>query len=263
MEVINCGSHEPHLFLGLKSAVADGKQLFSRIDRGQLAPHASISASPVHDSKPVLVEWKGIPSDKSSMLQQDYIALSCLEDEWSLSEAFDFVRVVEGDKGSTGNGSVELPPLPDLRCRYVIRYVRKIAPLSGTILAEAELAHVSGGFGLRPQSLHIGFTERRDEMLVIWTSGHRVGGQPQVEWGIAPGVYSHVVDAASSTYAASDMCNAPANRSGPLHYIDPGLIHRAVLRELPPSTRVYYRVRSGSQPWGAEHSFRSSPPDPR
>jgi len=65
----------------------------------------------------------------------------------------------------------------------------------------------------------------------------------------------------SSTYRATDLCNAPANESGPLKFIDPGAIHRVVLAGLPPATRIYYRVGgAGALNWSEEYSFRSRRP---
>ena len=259
--VVNCGKHEAKPFLGLQSAYSptlndSPPTPFASVVH-QLSAQASMNASPMQDSTPVVVEWAGVPPAHSTSTH-DYILLSCNGVDWPLEEAFDAIRVPV-NAAVSGRGTVELPPLPDLRCPYVLRYVRKVATLSGEILAEVELAHAVGGFGTRPQSLHIGFTGQRDEMLVIWISGLRDG---QAQWGLSPGEYTHVVDATSSTYVASDLCNAPANRSGPLGFIDPGMIHRAVLTKLPPSALIYYRVRSGSQAWGAEHSFRSRQSSP-
>jgi len=73
-------------------------------------------------------------------------------------------------------------------------------------------------------------------------------------------VYTHVASGSSSTYGAKDLCNAPANQTAPLKFINPGMIHRVTLRGLPPFTKIYYRVRHDEQPWGEEHVFRSRRP---
>ena len=96
--------------------------------------------------------------------------------------------------------------------------------------------------------------------MMIWVSGGggHLAKQPQVEWGLASGNLTHSVFGTSSTYHASDLCNAPANKSGPLSFIDPGAIHRVVVSGLPPRTRVFYRVGLGiGHHWSTEHSFMS------
>ena len=216
------------------------------------------------------VAWHGVPA--SIAITNDLIALTC-DGEWGLHEAFDAVAVPAAAMAA-GHGKLKLPPLPDLRCTYVVRYVRDDGHGHGQILAEARVATAravakeeddDGDDALdvdipRPRSLHISFTSNVDEMMMIWVSGGggHLAKQPQVEWGLASGNLTHSVFGTSSTYHASDLCNAPANKSGPLSFIDPGAIHRVVVSGLPPRTRVFYRVGLGiGHHWSTEHSFMS------
>ena len=207
------------------------------------------------------LSWEGMPP-ASRTGGRDLIAISCDEPNWGIAEAFDAIAVPPSAL-EAGHGKVELPALPELRCTYVARYVRDEGNGHGTVLAEQALLAKQEGVSVdlpRPTSLHIGFTSKRDEMLVIWVSGG--GGHlsvpPTVEWGFSSGNLTHTVVGTSSTYHASDLCNAPANRSGPLAFIDPGAIHRVTISGLPSLTRIFYRAGgAGHRHWTKEHSFMS------
>ena len=62
--------------------------------------------------------------------------------------------------------------------------------------------------------------------------------QPAVQWGTAPGQLSQSAVGDSTTYTRADMCGPPANTTG---WVEPGLLHGAVMAGLAPSTRYYYR----------------------
>ena len=74
-------------------------------------------------------------------------------------------------------------------------------------------------------------------MLLQWATLNR--SEPQVRWGLQPGIDEWTVASNVSTYARGDMCGAPANASG---WSDPGLLHQALLTGLQPGTRYYYIV---------------------
>ena len=256
---VSAGTHERHPFLGAHSAFwgGNGDNLgtlpFASVSR-KIVDGVSFSASELVDGEPMTVEWQGVPIAKDGA--RDLIAVTCEHPTWPLTEAFD-AMAVPASAMAAGSGKISLPALPDLRCTYLLRYVRDATPV-GLILGEHRLSRADIDLP-RPRSIHLSYTARRDEMLVIWVAGGggHLSTPPRVEWGLSSGSYDYTASGTSSTYHASDLCNAPANKSGPINFIDPGAIHRVVLPKLPPSTRIYYRVSTHGSRWSKEHNFLS------
>lgn len=73
-------------------------------------------------------------------------------------------------------------------------------------------------------------------MVVEWTTADAT--TPVVMYGTTNGSLTRTVSATTKTYNASSMCGAPANSTG---YIDPGMLHSAVLSNLSYNTRYYYQ----------------------
>lgn len=65
-----------------------------------------------------------------------------------------------------------------------------------------------------------------------------------------------VVDAASDTYTAADMCGFPANSSG---YLAPGYTNFATWKLLTPGYKYYYFVGSTASGFSAIKSFQTPP----
>ena len=235
------------------TACSSGGSVLSERDLGlsAVAPRApggaekmSVSVLP---NGTLQARWTGVRHPTAD----DLLVLTCDGMEWPLDEGFDAVRVTSRG-GDASQLLVNRTALPDLRCPYILRYVN-VRGGEGTVLAEARLDQ---SFGLRPTSKHLSFTNATDQMRVAWVSGHASPG-PQVKWGTSPGKYQRVANGTSITYAASDMCNAPANTSGPTKFIDPGYIHRVVLTDLPPATEIFYVVGNDVHGWSKETKFRS------
>ena len=75
------------------------------------------------------------------------------------------------------------------------------------------------------------------EMLMQWTSlDFR---DPQAQWGIHSKQHIYTAPSNVTKYTQGEMCGPPANASG---WSDPGVLHRALLTGLKPSTRYFYRV---------------------
>lgn len=203
-------------------------QHFSTLRRA-LEPRASLAVSVLPTSGAIQATWSNLKQSSGTRNHDDLIVLTCGDrQDWPLAEVFDAVNVVVVSNELVGTGKQILPnrtALPDVRCQYVVRYIRSetssaTGAKEGVIVAEALLLQE---FGLLPSSLHLGFTEKVDEMLVSWVSGHS-DPIPQVRWGTASpkGPYPNVSNGTSTTYKASDMCNAPANETGPTKFINPG-----------------------------------------
>jgi hypothetical protein len=106
-----------------------------------------------------------------------------------------------------------------------------------------------------PLQTHLALTDDPTEMIVVWVTKN--SSNPQVKWGTASGGYTHILDADSSSYSASDMCGSPAIDFG---YRDPGLLHKAKLSGLQPGLTYYYVCGDQQFGWSQEFSFRAAMP---
>eukprot|EP01126_Amoeba_proteus_P056732 TRINITY_DN716_c0_g1_i1.p1 TRINITY_DN716_c0_g1~~TRINITY_DN716_c0_g1_i1.p1 ORF type:complete len:653 (-),score=133.46 TRINITY_DN716_c0_g1_i1:155-2068(-) len=89
-----------------------------------------------------------------------------------------------------------------------------------------------------PSGIHLSLTHDPSQMVVMWTT--KTKGHPVVQYGEMGNGQKFLVQAETTTYAPDDMCpGGPADSSG---FIDPGMIHRAILIGLKESTNYSYRV---------------------
>ena len=117
-----------------------------------------------------------------------------------------------------------------------------------------------------PSSIHIALTSNPSEMTVQFTTG--AVGKPVVEYGHSNGNikvsdFPMRADGTSTTYAASDMCQEPANVTEAGKFIDPGQLHTVILTNLDPDMEYLYRVGlSYGQGivWSSTLAFRSALP---
>ena len=72
-------------------------------------------------------------------------------------------------------------------------------------------------------------------MLVQWTT--QSSKCPEVRWGLQSGQYTYEAKGSSLTYIKDDLCGGPANAEG---WLDPGLLHRALMTDLKAGQRYYY-----------------------
>ena len=133
--------------------------------------------------------------------------------------------------------------LINMRCNYSFRYVRDLPAAAAEeeieVLAEVSVP-LAPGLATSPTQGHIAFADNVDEMWVLWVSGSRK--VPVVHFSTLPLAGSgYTATGSSGTYHAADMCSAPANQSGQQLFIDPGYMHRVLLRGLLPDTDYYYR----------------------
>ncbi|DBB10212.1 TPA: hypothetical protein ACH3X3_001785 [Trebouxia sp. C0006] len=94
-----------------------------------------------------------------------------------------------------------------------------------------------------------------NQMMVEWTTADVT--TPVVMYGTTNGSLTTMVSATTKTYNASSMCGSPANSTG---YIDPGMLHSALLSNLSYNTRYYYQYGDMSLGMSSVYSFLTGPP---
>lgn len=85
-------------------------------------------------------------------------------------------------------------------------------------------------------------------MRVSWSTLN--ASQPVVKYGLEPGKLTRVAVPETYTYAASDMCTAPAATRG---WYAPGSLHTVVLSDLSPGSTYFYTVGDNAFPTDAAH----------
>ncbi|GKY98793.1 hypothetical protein MPSEU_000835500 [Mayamaea pseudoterrestris] len=127
----------------------------------------------------------------------------------------------------------------------------------------------------RPMAIHLALSSNSLQMVVDFTTGK--GGEsacigvPVVEYGLVEPATSMQPPfsqrlrrlGTTSTYAASDMCQAPANQREPGKFIAPGCLHSVTMEGLLPDTRYWYQVgvKDGENvlEWSNVKEFTSAP----
>lgn len=149
-------------------------------------------------------------------------------------------------------------------CRFRLLNMRthvKFAFVRGGFLAPCIVAwsgRISNHCPNQPTGIRISLTGKPNEMAVQWTTRDK-SQLASVHWRVDDQIHSFAnqVVASSRTYTRADMCGPPANTTG---WFDPGWLHYAVLSNLPPGKRIYYRCGNSfddgeEQEWSVEESF--------
>jgi len=71
---------------------------------------------------------------------------------------------------------------------------------------------------------------------VQWSS--RDAPRPEVRWGADAERLNRTTAADSDSYDADDLCGPPATAAG---WLEPGLLHRALLTDLQPDSEYWYK----------------------
>ncbi|KAJ0980195.1 hypothetical protein J5N97_008450 [Dioscorea zingiberensis] len=213
---------------------------------------ASISATPLiltKSSREITIKWTRIESPS------DLDWLGIYSPSNSPDDHFIGYRFLNGsDTWHTGSGSISIP-LVNTRSDYQFRIFRWTRdevnyrhhdhdhnPLPGTRhrLAGSTTVRFENAEG--PDQVHLAFTDRVDEMRVMFVTGKR--SDAGVEYGLDPSLVGRRVVATTVTrYERSDMCDSPANSS--LGWRDPGFIHDGVMTGLDPGKRLVVMLLAG------------------
>ncbi|WOL10454.1 hypothetical protein Cni_G19209 [Canna indica] len=211
-------------------------------------------------SRTVTVRWKGVDSPSELDWLGIYSPPNSPNDEF-----IGYVFLNASDGWRSGSGSVDIP-LVNLRSNYVFRVFRWTRdevnyhhhdhdnnPLPGIRhrLAVSEEVRFEAATG--PDQIHLSFTDREDEMRVMFVTAD--GAESLVSYGLDSAKLDQIVGTAVTKYERKDMCDFPANSS--IGWRDPGFIHDGVMKNLEKGKRYYYTVGSDAGGWSRVHSFIS------
>jgi hypothetical protein len=230
------------------------------------AANVTLRSSPpiVPDGGSVVITWDSdFPTDPKT----DVVTRTC-------GPVMDLADVIDAPTPSPPAvpGGVRFTNNVNLRCDYVFRLVRgwnsSLDKTQQDVGALRELGIVTvpvEGGPNAPIQGHVSLADADDEMWVGWVSGRQPQADaetPTVMWGTSSGAYTNTTAAApntSTTYSASDLCNAPANTTSQTMWRFPGWFHHVLLRGLAPSTTYYYVYGSERDGWSKERAFKSKP----
>jgi hypothetical protein len=185
--------------------------------RGEASAGFTISATPavIGDGGDVTVAWSGVAAPNAS----DIVTVAC-GPPGSVS-ASDYLAAVAAFPAGTPpatSGSVLLQSLPWLRCNYTASYVNMVG--NSSVLVGSVAVSMRESLG-KPGQGHLMMTADPAVLLITFTSGSN-STAPSVRIGTAPGTFGTIFVGSSQTYAASDMCQQPANQTSQLYFRDPG-----------------------------------------
>lgn len=140
--------------------------------------------------------------------------------------------------GYRATGALTFGPMLNMRCAWQFRFVTE----GGDVLAVSPLVRFAKGDD-EPLQIHLAATSSPSEMRVTWTSGAVTTlGRSVIQYGVSRTSLSRSAAAAATTYAAKDMCAAPATTESPRWFRDPGHVFTGVMTNLTPNATYFYRV---------------------
>ncbi|GAB2280206.1 prolyl aminopeptidase [Dionaea muscipula] len=235
-----------------------------------VSPTTTSSATPAISFSPktikrsgdiVQVRWSNI-SDPSKL---DWVGIYSPPNS-SSDHFIGYLFLSSSPTWQDGHGSLDFP-IVNLRSPYQFRIFRWIEsditsktkmdhdhnPLPGTAhpLAQSEELGFESLHG--PEQVHLAFTDREDEMRVIFVTGD--GRESFVRYGETEEEMAEEAATRMVRYEREDMCDSPANQS--IGWRDPGFIHDGVMRNLKNGKRYFYKVGSDSGGWSMNYNFVS------
>jgi hypothetical protein len=161
-----------------------------------------------------------------------------------LSDFVDYVYANASRVTGADHHSLVLGPLVNMRASYQFKYLRRVNGEEGrptfTVLGASPFVEMERGH-TEPLQVRLSLTGTKGEMRVTWVTGQVFGAS--VGFGTAASrALERRAEAATETYDALDMCNAPATTRSSALFRHPGYLHDAVMTELVPGERYIYRV---------------------
>lgn len=224
--------------------------IFSLFNPSTPSP-VSLSVTPTvlaASGDPIRIQWSGI----SSPSKLDWLGIYSPPDS-PHDHFIGYVFLSSSPTWLSGSGSISLP-LVNLRSNYSFRIFHWAEsevdqhrmdqdhnPLPGTTHLLAESQRVRFGLTRGPEQIHLAFTDKEDEMRVMFLTEDG-GGKQYVRFGERKNRLHEVVAASMARYEREDMCESPAN--GSIGWRDPGWIHDGVMPNLKKGVRYYYQVNN-------------------
>lgn len=181
--------------------------LFSPSGAGA-GPHCSfaaltLSASPSHvvDGGDLVVSWTfASATGACTASQDDFLTLSC----GPVQDDNDYFQRRNVSASTTTSHSVRFSDLYAMRCTYVVQYFAAAQVGFSQPQPVATLEVRTRDPPNAPKHGHLAFSERDDEMVVMFTSAS--SQTPRVRFGVHAEQLALEASGASTTYAATDMC---------------------------------------------------------
>jgi hypothetical protein len=189
----------------------------------------------------------------------DFVSLSC----GAVASASDFLDAVTlNDLASGQPVSVVFTQLPFLRCDWVATYWSTVYEPGMSWVNAGSITVPAAEAATTPKQVHLAVTGSVSSVAVAFVTGGPLRGRPGVQFGPHGNATLGLrAFATTATYAATDLCGAPATTVGQQTFRDPGLLHNATMDGLVPGARYDYRVGSDEDSWSAVYTF-SAPPAP-
>ena len=223
-------------------------RLFRR--RFQAVQLMNVSKTLYASREPIEVTWTPL----SEACKDDFVGVfySEAKDE-NACDYFDFEFVQPKQSRTTWS-------MTNLRRSLDFRYYSRDRKCLGNYTLIAKSPIVQPANANEATHVHIAYGDRVDQIYVSYltNSSQYV---PKCQYGLSPTSLTMVQTGTTTTYKASDMCEAKATIVGPQNFIDPGFMHTMLLADLRPSTTYYYRVGTDEHGWSQVYSFTNRPAD--
>ncbi|KAJ3669814.1 hypothetical protein LUZ60_010138 [Juncus effusus] len=225
--------------------------------------HASLSVSPktlTRSNRTVKIQWWGVDSPSELDFLGIYSPPASRDNHF-----IGYVFLNSSSTWQSGYGSVEIP-LVNLRANYEFRVFRwtydevnyrKLDhdgnPLPRTKHKLAVSEEIGFGDGIGPDQIHLSFTDREDEMRVLFITAD--GKDNVVRYGLDESILDQTAGTEVKRYEQGQMCHFPANDS--LGWRDPGFIHDGIMKNLQNGQKYFYKVGNDNSGWSPTFSFIS------
>lgn len=169
--------------------------------------------------------------ENSRFRKSDHMILACGENPDMLrQQQTPVVEVATVEQlEATTKGSWQLPIPRAIRYRFCRWYLTR----GKTLIAQSK--SLSMPHKTQPINVHLAYTETPSVMIVRFASV--LPGTPVVQLG-----EKRLVKGTTNTYSAEDLCQAPANVTGPGQFQNPGFLHTVLLTDLELNQKYSYKV---------------------
>jgi len=208
-------------------------------------PTITVSKSFIQHAENVTVMWIGVHNASTDDVIALFVPPPLAGDPLNTS-----VRQAPGNTIGAGSFTLQLVNMR-LPFQFVYYQPSSSSPAGFAAVASSPVINVDM---MEPMQGHLALTGDITQMRVIWVTGENATGV--VQYGTARGEYNYTVNAGPAyTYTPDQMC---ANSNAQFFYRFPGYFSDAIMTNLTPSTRYYYRYGVTNH-WSAEHSFVAAP----